>query len=94
MVSEPDEPKTEDEVTPPEDVAEAEAPPKVDEDDDGIRPIKGADVANAGKRILQTGKDGVLRPAYEIGWRWLNGGQAAAEAFFEGALGGKKKGKK
>ena len=97
-----DEPKTEEEVAPEEatlrqaqGTAEAEAAPKAeDEDVDRIRPIRGADVGNAGKQILQTAKDGILRPAYEIGWRWLNGGQAAAEAFFEGALGGKKKGKK
>lgn len=51
-----------------------------------IQPIRGKDVLATTAQVITDAKNGILGPAYELGWRYLKGGEKAAKTFFENAL--------
>lgn len=53
---------------------------------DDTKPIRVNDLHDAGGEIWSTAKEGVLKPVYRLGWRYIRGGKAAAKSFIEGAL--------
>jgi len=53
---------------------------------DDIKPIKPNDVADAAIEIARSTRDGFLKPAYKLGWRYMRLGKIAAQSFVEGAL--------
>ena len=89
MVTEPEQPKEEPIITdqPEQPAGIPVAVKNEDKDDvDDTAPLTVKETIERGKRIVQTAKHGILKPAYRFGRRTMRSAQSATEAFFEGVL--------
>lgn len=94
MVTQPEQPTDEPivkETKPAEQEAAAKVEDKAEEDD--TTPLTWKESIESGKRMAQTAKHGILKPAYRLGRRYLRSAQKATEAFFDGVV-NEKQGKK